>query len=291
VSARLLEGGPVAARIKQSVVDKLMGIPLGRRPKLTAVLVGDDPGAKFYARSQAKGCEEVSLRYELVELPADISEGDLVLKLRELNNDDDVTGIILMMPVPEHIDGRAMQGLIDPLKDVDGVHPVNLGHVVQGKMDLAPCTAQAIIELLDEAEVDYYGAEVVIVGHSEIVGKPTALLLLDRFATTTVCHIGTSDKGMLAHHTREADILIVAVGVAGLITKEHIKPGAIVIDVGTNRQKDPETGKTRIVGDVVAADAMEVAGMVTPVPGGVGVVTSAILLRNLVTCAELQGKV
>jgi len=290
VSAQLLEGGPVADRIKQNIIDRLSGIPEGKRPKLAAVLVGDNPGAKFYAKGQEKGCQEVGMRYELVALPEETTEGDLVGRLNDLSRDDDVSGIILLMPVPEHIDGQAMQRIIDPLKDVDGVHPVNLGRVVQGSTDLAPCTAQAVLELLDEAKVDCYGAEVVIVGHSEIVGKPTALLLLDRFATTTVCHIGTSDKGMLEKHTTGADILIVAVGVAGLIKQQHIKPGAIVIDVGTNRKKDPETGKTRIVGDVVAEDALEVASLVTPVPGGVGVVTSAMLLKNLVAAAELQGK-
>lgn len=290
MSARLLEGGPVADRIKQSIIETLADVPEGKRPKLVAVMVGENPGAQFYAKGQEKGCQEVGLRFELVQVPESATEGDVVGKLNDLSRDDDVTGIILLMPVPAHMDGRSLQSMIDPLKDVDGVHPANLGRVFQGKTELAPCTPQAVMALLDAESVPLRGAEVVIVGHSEIVGKPTALLLLDRFATVTVCHIGTSEAGMLEKHTTGADILIVAVGVAGLIKKQHIKPGAIVIDVGTNRKKDPETGKSRIVGDVVAADAAEVASLVTPVPGGVGVVTSAMLLKNLMVAATLQGK-
>jgi len=203
-----------------------------------------------------------------------------------LNADESVDGLILQMPVPEHINARTVQATIAPQKDVDGVNPTNLGRVVMGHPEAAPCTAQAAVRLVEETGIDLYGAEVVVVGHSEIVGKPVALLLLDKFATTTVCHIGTSDAGMLEEHTKGADILIVAVGVPGLIKGNMIKPGAAVIDVGINRVKDPETGKRKTVGDVAFDEAVGVAGIITPVPGGVGPITTAMLLQSTLRAAQ-----
>jgi len=287
VSAKLLEGGPIAEQIKSEIKAAIAELPDEQRPRLVAVMVGDNPGARSYAKMQRKACEEVGILYELKELDDSISETELISEIEQLNADEAVDGIILQMPVPEHINARTVQAVIAPIKDVDGVNPANLGAVVMGRREGAPCTAQAVVRLVEQTGVDLYGAEVVVVGHSEIVGKPVALLLLDKFATTTVCHIGTSDAGMLEKHTTGADILIVAVGVPGLIKGNMIKPGATVIDVGINRIKDEE-GKSKIVGDVAFDEAVEVAGIITPVPGGVGPVTTAMLLQSTWHAAQSQ---
>ncbi len=284
MSAKILEGGPIAEQIKDEIraeVEQMAGPPC-----LVAVMVGDNAGARMYAKMQAKSCEEVGIAYELKEFSEDISEADLLGEIEKLNEDDSVSGIILQMPVPEQINARTVQAAIAPQKDVDGVNPTNLGRVVMGHLEAAPCTAQAAVRLVEETGIDLYGAEVVVVGHSEIVGKPVALLLLDEFATTSVCHIGTSDAGMLEEHTTRADILIVAAGVPGLIKGNMIKPGAAVIDVGINRVKDPETGKRKTVGDVAFDEAVEVAGIITPVPGGVGPITTAMLLQSTLRAAQ-----
>ncbi|NSW54426.1 MAG: bifunctional 5,10-methylenetetrahydrofolate dehydrogenase/5,10-methenyltetrahydrofolate cyclohydrolase [Armatimonadetes bacterium] len=292
MSATLLEGAPIADKIKEDV--KAAIASMSAPPKLCAVLATDNKGAAFYAAAQQKACEEVGIGYELVELGAEADQSAIETKIAELNADSAVTGIILLMPVAEGVDARACQAAIDPKKDVDGVHPANLGRVVQGGTTLAPCTAQAAFALAQASGVPLFsnpseaagkGVEVCVVGHSEIVGKPTALLLLDRFCTVTVCHIGTQD---LKAHTTKADLLVVAVGKAGLITGEHIKPGAVVIDVGINRIKG-EDGKMKTVGDVVFEEAVEIASQITPVPGGVGTVTTAMLLKNVVDAARLQG--
>ncbi len=284
MSAKILKGGPIADRINADLKGRLeqMG---GEPPKLVAVLVGDNPGARAYAKTQAKACEETGITYELREFSEELSEMEMLEAIEQLNEDESVNGIILLMPVPEQMDARELQSAIDPIKDADGVHPANLGSAVQGDRTLVPCTAQAVMALVEASGVDIEGAEAVVVGHSEIVGKPTALLLLDKFASTTVCHIATKD---VPFHTRRADILVVAVGKAGLISGEQIKPGALVIDVGMNRVKDPETGKSKMVGDVVFEEAKEVAGIITPVPGGVGPLTVVMLLKNTVEATELQ---
>jgi len=293
VSATLLEGAPIAEKIKADVVAAI-GAMAGP-PKLGAILATDNKGAAFYAASQAKACEEVGIDFELCELGAEADQACIEAKIAQLNADAGTTGVILLMPVAPGVDARAAQRCIDPRKDVDGVHPANLGAVVQGSSTLAPCTAQAVFALAQAAGVPLFadpaaaaqnGAEVCVVGHSEIVGKPSALLLLDRFCTTTVCHIGTRD---LKAHTTAADVLVVAVGKAGLIRGEHVKPGAVVIDVGINRIKT-EDGKTRTVGDVVFEEAVQVASQITPVPGGVGTVTTAMLLKNVIDAARLQGQ-
>jgi len=284
VSAKILEGGPIAEQIQAEIVAEIA--KMARPPCLVAVMAGDNVGARMYAKMQAKACQEVGIAYELKEFDEGISEADLLGEIESLNEDESVDGLILQMPVPEHINARTVQATIAPRKDVDGVNPTNLGRVVMGHIEVAPCTAQAAVRLVEETGIDLYGAEVVVVGHSEIVGKPVALLLLDKFATTTVCHIGTSDAGMLNEHTSGADILIVAVGVPGLIKGDMIKPGAAVIDVGINRVKDPETGKRKTVGDVAFAEAVEVAGIITPVPGGVGPITTAMLLQSTLRAAQ-----
>lgn len=285
MSATILEGAPIAERIKQDLKEQVEEMQDTLPPNLVAILAGDNPGAKYYAKSQQRDCEELGIGYELRELPGDIEEAEITGLIDELNEDDSVTGIILLVPVPDHLDARALQRQIDPVKDVDGVHPRNLGRVVQGDRTLAPCTAQAAVTMVEESGVELEGAEIVMVGHSEIVGKPTALLLLEPLATVTVCHIGTKDT---AAHTREAEIVIVATGVPGLVKPDWIAEGALVVDVGINRVED-EDGDTKVVGDVDPG-VEEVAGIMTPVPGGVGQVTAAMLMKNTVAAAQIQAE-
>jgi len=306
MSARLLEGKPIAEAIRAQVQADAEALKAkGITPKLVAVLAGDNPGAKFYAGAQEKACAEVGIAYELQQFPDTITEADLEGAILKLNGDASVHGILLLMPVPKGLNGPKAQALIAMRKDVDGVSPANLGNVVFGQPRLAPCTAMSVIELVRASGVDAYGKEVVVVGSSEIVGKPAALLLVDKYITTdatgktdklagatvTICHIGTSQKGDLGSHTRRADILVTAVGVKpGLITGDMLKPGAIVIDVATIRVKDEETGKMKTYGDVDAEAAKEIVAAITPVPGGVGVVTTAILLRNTIEAVRWQAE-
>ena len=300
----LLEGKPIAEAIRAQVKADVEALQAkGVEPRLVAVLAGDNPGAKFYAGAQQKACEEVGIAYQLDQRPAEITQAELAGVIESLNAEASVHGLILLMPVPKAINGQDLQAIIDPRKDVDGVSPANLGRVVLGQPTLAPCTAMSVIELLRSTGLDCYGKEAVVVGSSEIVGKPVALLLMDKYITTdaegktdklagatvTVCHIGTSQRGDLAAHTRNADILVTAVGVKpGLITGDMLKPGSIVMDVATIRVKDEATGKTATFGDVNFEGAKEKVAMITPVPGGVGVVTTALLLRNTVTAAKWQ---
>jgi len=306
MSARLLEGKPIAEAIRAQVQADAEALKAkGITPKLVAVLAGDNPGAKFYAGAQEKACAEVGIAYELQQFPDTITQADLEGAILKLNGDASVHGILLLMPVPKGLNGPKAQALIAMRKDVDGVSPANLGNVVLGQPRLAPCTAMSVIELVRASGVDAYGKEVVVVGSSEIVGKPAALLLVDKYVTTdatgktdklagatvTICHIGTSQKGDLGSHARRADILVTAVGVKpGLITGDMLKPGAIVIDVATIRVKDEETGKMKTYGDVDAEAAKEIVAAITPVPGGVGVVTTAILLRNTIEAVRWQAE-
>jgi methylenetetrahydrofolate dehydrogenase (NADP+)/methenyltetrahydrofolate cyclohydrolase len=304
MSATLLEGKPIADAIRAKVRADVEALKAkGITPKLVAVLAGDNPGAKFYAGAQEKACAEVGIAYELQQLPDTTTQADLEKAILKLNAEASVHGILLLMPVPKGLNGAKAQALIAMRKDVDGVSPANLGNVVLGQPRLVPCTAMSVIELVRASGVDAYGKEVVVVGSSEIVGKPAALLLVDKYITTdkdgktdklagatvTICHIGTSQKGDLGAHTRQADILVTAVGVKpGLITGDMLKPGAIVIDVATIRVKDEETGKMKTYGDVDAEAAKGIASQLTPVPGGVGVVTTAILLRNTIEAVKWQ---
>ena len=297
MAAQLLEGEPIANRIKEQLAKDIADLKgRGVAVKLVAVMLGQNPGAVAYARMQRKSCEAAGIIYELLELAENTAEAALLEKIGQLNADKGVHGIIIQMPLPAQIDARKAQATVAVGKDVDGVNPANIGRIVQGRPGLAPCTAMSVVELVRASGRDMYGAEVVVIGHSEIVGKPVALLLVDKFitadaqgktdrlagATVTVCHIGTSQRGDLAAHTRRADVLIVAVGKAGLIRGDMIKPGATVIDVGINRVEG------KIVGDVEAASASETAGQITPVPGGVGPITTALLLRNTVQAAKRQ---
>lgn len=285
VSARILEGRPIANEIKERIAAEVAELPSA--PTLVTLMVGDDPGARAYSKMQAKASADVGIGYDLRQFDASMTQEELRAVIEELNADDGVNGIILQMPVPDHIDGRDMQVAIHPTKDVDGVHPVNLGLLSGGRPALAPCTAQAVVTLVEASGVEVRGAEVVVVGRSVIVGKPAAILLLDRGATTTICRSTSRD---IAFHTSRADILVAAVGQPEMIRGAEIKPGALVVDVGMNESRDPETGKFKMVGDVAFDEAKEVAGIITPVPGGVGPLTVVMLLQNTLEATRRQGE-
>ena len=280
MTARIVDGKALAKAIEARVADDVRVLAQDGPIRLVAVSVGGDAAASdVYVRSQTNACKRVGIVYGTERLPAGTTQEVLHAHLRALAADTRVTGIILQLPLPAGLSARAAQDALDPRKDVEGLHHENLGRVAGGRGVLTPCTAQAAVHILEAERVTLKGAECVVVGHSEIVGKPAALMLLDRLATVTVCHIGTRD---LASHTRRADVVLVAVGKAGLVRGDMLKPGAAVVDIGIN-----VTAAGKVIGDL-APDAAQVAGLVTPVPGGVGPVTVAMLLRNTVTAAKLQ---
>jgi methylenetetrahydrofolate dehydrogenase (NADP+)/methenyltetrahydrofolate cyclohydrolase len=278
--AKLLEGKPLAEKIKEEIKQQVSF--LKKKPVLASIQVGDNAGAEAYVKSQEKLAEGLGIDYQFHKLEANAAESALIDFIQKLNQDKSVNGIIIQMPLPSQIDYKKISQFILPDKDAEGMHPANIGKIVFGKTKILPCTPAAVMELLDSTGVNLYGKEVVVVGHSEIVGKPLVLLLLDKFATVTVCHIGTSQAGKLEEHVRQAEVLIVAVGRAGLIKGEWIKEGAIVIDVGINKVGD------KIVGDVEFETAQMRASYITPVPGGVGPLTVTMLMRNVVEAAKLQ---
>ncbi|MCG2713537.1 MAG: bifunctional 5,10-methylenetetrahydrofolate dehydrogenase/5,10-methenyltetrahydrofolate cyclohydrolase [Candidatus Omnitrophica bacterium] len=278
--AKLLEGSILASKIKEEI--KLQVVSLKSKPVLASILVGDDASAAAYVKSQGKTAQGLGVIYKLHQLDKNITEGVLIDFILNLNADKTVNGIILQTPLPKTIDYKLVSECILPLKDVEGMHPLNMGKLFFGRANMVACTAGAVMELLNSTGVDLYGKEVVVVGHSEIVGKPLMLLLLEKFATVTVCHIGTSKAGKLEEHVKRAQVLIVAVGKANLIKGSWIKEGAIVIDVGINRVGD------KIVGDVEFEVAQKHAAYITPVPGGVGPLTVTILMRNLLQAIKLQ---
>lgn len=280
--AKLLEGKIVADKIKEQLKANVQS--LKQAPVLASILVGDNLSAMTYAKSQAKIAASLGVVYKPHQLAQDTSEKELISFILKLNADQGVNGIIVQIPLPQHIDYMKICESIFPDKDVEGMHPVNMGKVLFGKVRIAPCTATSVMELLNFTGIDLYGKEIVVVGHSEIIGKPLVMLLLEKFATVTVCHIGTSKAGKLEEHVKKAEILIVAVGKPGLIKGGWIKEGAIVIDVGINRVND------KIVGDVEFEVAQKRASWITPVPGGVGPLTVAILMRNLVEATQAQQK-
>lgn len=280
--AKLLEGKPIAEKIKEEIKNQVQG--LKSKPVLASIMVGENAGAASYVKSQSKTAENLGIEYRLQTLPQDTTENTLIDFIRKLNADKSVSGMIIQMPLPAAIDYKKISQFISPEKDIEGMHPQNIGKLLFGKAKLIPCTAAAAMELITSSGIDLYGKEVVIVGHSEIVGKPLALLLLDRFATVTVCHIGTSKAGKLEEHVRRAEVLVVAVGKSGLIKGEWIKEGAVVIDVGINRVAE------KIVGDVEFDAAQKRAAFITPVPGGVGPLTVTMLMRNLVEAAKAQAQ-
>ena len=282
--AQLLKGKPLADKIKEEVKKEVEELKAkGVSPSLVAVQVGENEASKVYTNAQRKNAELCGIKYELQELPESTTQEQLLKHIAGLNADPNVTGIILQMPVPQHIDAKVCQWSIAYEKDVEGVTPTNMGLVTFGKPRLVPCTALGAYELIKSTGVDLYGKEVVVVGHSDIVGKPAALLLLNSFGTTTICHIATGQRGLTESHVRRAEILVVAVGVPHLIKGDWIKEGAIVVDIGINPQPD---GK--ILGDVETEVAMEKASWITPVPGGAGTATTAILMRNTVEAAKWQ---
>ncbi len=279
--AALIDGVALAETIKEEV--RAAVAKMTQPVQLTAVLVGGSHAAELYAQRQAESCAAVGVDYQLLKLPADITSHDLKTEIRRLNGDPAVTGIMMHLPLPSHLSAPRMQYEIDVVKDVEGVNPANIGYVVYGKTLIAPCTALSVIALLKSTGVELRGAEAVVVGASEIVGKPIALLLAEQMATVTLCHIATRD---LIEHTKRAEILVVAAGKAGLITADHVKDGAIVVDVGINRITLPD-GSKKTVGDVDFDPVRAKASHITPVPGGVGPVTVAMLLRNTLRSAEI----
>jgi methylenetetrahydrofolate dehydrogenase (NADP+)/methenyltetrahydrofolate cyclohydrolase len=303
MAAETLKAGPLAERIKQNVKTEIEEMVRTHdvRPGLAAVLVGDDPASAVYVGNKIKACEEVGIRSEHHALPASTSTAELLDLIASLNSRDDVDGILTQLPLPREIEERAIIEAIDPKKDVDGFHPVNVGNLALGRPAFVPCTPSGIIELLVDSDVEIRGARACVVGRSQIVGRPMAQLLLQRDATVTICHSRTRD---LPSVTREADLLIVAIGRTGMIRGEHIKPGATVVDVGMNKVSD--AGEVRelfgaeadkrldvlskrgytLVGDVHPAEAAEVAGRLTPVPGGVGLLTVAMLMKNTLKAAR-----
>ena len=244
--------------------------------------VGDDPAVNLYIRNQERAATQVGIGFERRNFPAEISEGEVRAAITHLNVDPGVTGIILQRPVPEHLPIQQLQSTVAPLKDVEGMHPASIGNIVYRNIDLGPCTAVAAVELLKETGVSLPGLEVTVIGHSEIVGKPIAFLLMAEGATVTVCHHMTRE---VAVHTRRADAVFIAVGKPGLLKGEMLKPGVVVIDIGIN-QIETEDGKSRVVGDCDYDACRNVAGWITPVPGGVGPVTVAVLMRNTVVAAR-----
>jgi len=283
--AKLLEGKSVALKIKENIKleIELLKSKYGAGPKLVSVYVGENPVSEIYIKSQEKTAKGLGITYELKKIDAGITQGDFIKIIDSLNKDKSTHGIIVQMPLPQHIDAKLISRYITPLKDIEAVHPENMGEIVFGKAKILPCTAAACMELLNSIDsLELYGKEAVIVGHSEIVGKPLALLLLNKFVTTTVCHIATGQRGTLPEFVKKAEILIVAVGKAGLVKGGWIKEGAIVIDVGINRVEG------KIVGDVEFDKAFEKASYITPVPGGVGPLTVTILMRNVVEAFKQQ---
>ncbi|MEM7808853.1 MAG: bifunctional 5,10-methylenetetrahydrofolate dehydrogenase/5,10-methenyltetrahydrofolate cyclohydrolase [Planctomycetota bacterium] len=281
---KLIDGRRLAAESRQRTADRVasLGVPV----KLAAILCGDPGGAAVYADRQAQSCRDVGIDYVLRRLPEDASFDRIATEIVRLNNDPTVTGVMVHLPLPGGIDPTPLQSLIALHKDVEGVSPANIGRVVYGRTLLAPCTARAAVELIESTDVPIEGAEAVVVGASEIAGKPMALLLTQRKATVTICQKETRD---LVAHTSRADILVVAVGRPNLIGPDHVKHGAVVIDVGINRVTSFD-GKRSTVGDVDFDRVLTKAGRITPVPGGVGPMTVAMLLANTARAAEVQAE-
>ncbi len=287
--AKILDGRRIAGEIRNEVSDRIAAHTVRYGPiRLYAILVGHDRAARLYADSQRRRCLQAGVQHELVELPESTTQEQLLAEIDRLNADPGVTGIMLQMPLPPQIDPAAAQFRIDPYKDVEGVSPANIGWLFYDAPIIAPCTALAVVEMIHRSGVEVRGAEAVVVGQSRIVGRPIAMFLTTRMATVTACHIATRH---LSAHTRRADILVVAVGKPNLIGADHVKPGAVVIDVGINSISVPgPDGQPlrKTVGDVKFDEVAAVASAITPVPGGVGPVTVAVLLKNVVEAARKQ---
>ena len=281
--ARILSGKEFAARIKEDAARGVAALKAaGVLPRLAVIIVGSDPASEVYVRNKQRTCEELGIRSDHIALPAETSKEELLACIEELNVDPEVHGILVQLPLPAQIaeDEEEILSHIDPRKDVDGFHPVNVGHLVLGAPGLRPCTPAGCIRMLDYAGIPIEGAHAVIIGRSNIVGKPMAHLLLERNATVTICHSRTQNLAAIA---RTADILVAAVGRPHFVTADMVKEGATVIDVGINR-----IAPKKLVGDVDFDGAAAVAGAITPVPGGVGLLTVAMLMENVVQAAKAQ---
>jgi methylenetetrahydrofolate dehydrogenase (NADP+)/methenyltetrahydrofolate cyclohydrolase len=295
MSARLIEGGLLAEQFRADIARDVKALNARNKTvRLACIQVGEKPESLLYVKNQRRLCGTLGIEFDVVQLADTISQTALLHKIQELNVSPDVTAIILELPLPSRMDTFVCQRAIDPNKDAEGVHPVNLGLLVYGIGHHAPCTAMAAYQLIKSTGLDLRGKECTVVGHSQIVGKPISLMLLHDFCTVTTCHVATRD---LAFHTSRADVLVVAVGKAGLIRGPMVKPGALVIDVGVNRVLVLDTGgkpvlndkgkpQHRFVGDVDFEAVKEVAEWITPVPGGVGPLTVTMLLRNVVAAAK-----
>ena len=282
--AKLLEGGALAEKILSSVRKEVARLKTetGKLPCLANIRVGDNYASARYEAAQRRRCESLGIRYQSHVLASTARQKEVSDLLERLNRDAEVTGILLEVPLPEHLDPRQTLYALDPEKDVEGIHPKNLGEAIFREKRFGACTALAVIELINSCGKNLYGKEAVIVGSSDLVGKPTGLMLVDAFATTTVCHIGTSERGTLEKHVKRAEILVVAVGRPELIKGAWIRKGAIVVDVGINYHQG------KMVGDVAFEEARKRASWITPVPGGVGPLVSAILMRKVVEAFKKQ---
>lgn len=290
MSAKLLEGKFFAAALKEEAGKKAEEVrnKYGVNPGLAVIIVGENPASQVYVRNKHKGCTELGFYSEGVEMPETTTREELLAEIHRLNNDPKIHGILVQLPLPKALQPYESEVLeaIDPLKDVDGFHPVNVGRLVTGQKALIPCTPHGCIRMLELAGIPIEGKHAVVIGRSNIVGKPMLHLLLSRNATVTICHSRTAN---LAEITKQADILVAAVGKPRFVTPDMVKPGAAVIDVGINRIPHPEDStRTKLVGDVDFEAVKEVAGAITPVPGGVGLLTIAMLMQNTVIAAELQ---
>ena len=283
MSAKIIDGKQVAARCREELKRQIAALRArGIIPGLAVILIGEDPASQVYVRNKHRACEELGIHSEQYTLPADTNRQTLLDLITELNGREEIDGILVQLPLPGHLDEKEILSAIDPAKDVDSFHPQNVGRLVIGDYFFAPCTPSGILTLIDSAGVDLTGKECVVIGRSNIVGKPMALMLLHRNATVTVCHSKTRE---LPSVTRRADVLISAVGKAGFVTADIVKPGAVVIDVGMNRN---QAGK--LCGDVDFESVSRVAGYLTPVPGGVGPMTITMLLRSTVLSAQNRRK-
>lgn len=282
--AKIISGKEVSQRVRESIKEETIKLfeETGRKPGLAVIIVGEDPASQVYVRNKAKGCEEVGFNSEVYRLPENTQMQELLALVERLNKDENIHGILCQLPLPKHLDETAVILAIDPRKDVDAFHPVNTGKIMIGNYSFLPCTPAGVMELIASTGIDIAGKECVVVGRSNIVGKPQAMLLLQKNGTVTICHSKTKN---LAEVTKRADILVVAVGRANFITGDMVKDGAIVIDVGINRNDE---GK--LVGDVHFESAEKIASYITPVPGGVGPMTITMLLQNTLTAAKEQIK-
>jgi methylenetetrahydrofolate dehydrogenase (NADP+)/methenyltetrahydrofolate cyclohydrolase len=288
MAARIIDGKAVAARVRAEVAEEVTRFEAehGRAPGLATVLVGDDPASAIYVGSKQRACRDVGMAGVDVRLPAEVSFQQVSAELERLNGDPAVNGILLQLPVPPHLDGNTLTAIIDPGKDVDGLSAINAGLLALGRPGLRPCTPAGVLELLADTGAELEGAEAVVVGRSNLFGKPMAQMLLGENATVTISHSRTRDLRAVC---ARADVLIAAVGRPRLITAEFVKPGAVVIDVGQNRIAPEEAGNASgLVGDVDFTAVAEVASAITPVPGGVGPMTVAFLLRNTLQAAHEQ---